>query len=338
MRVLSRTSRKAFAIGAVASVALMGCDATRKGQPGGTIDPSRPDLNAMVINTTLSQANISAAINAPTDGRRNAIILARIAEIDLLYNEYETDILQEARSSGFLVSLGGTLAGLAGASASSVAASQNWSLLSGGLSAADAAYDKEFLAEQTMNAMISQMRAERARALGQIYDKMRAPVSRYPMQAALSDLETYRQAGTMATGLVAMNTAAIQQADVETEAAAKKVDRFVTGVDRRPAGADIQPNVITRSFQDRVRILSTRVRTGQVPPATLAAFMNNPPLSDAEYKKQFTDFAGIIKTNTGQDTVRAEDLNPGYLGAISGFLANTTSQAAFIEAETALAN
>jgi hypothetical protein len=158
------------------------------------------------------------------------------------------------------------------------------------------------------------------------------------MQAALSDLENYRQAGTMATGLVAMNTAAIQMAEVETAAAAQKVDRFVTGVERRPAGAAIQPNVITRSFQDRVRILSTRVRTGQVPPDKMAAFMNNPPLSDAEYKKQFTDFVAIIKTNTGQDTVRPEDLNAGYLGAISGFIANTTTQAAFIEAETALSN
>jgi hypothetical protein len=338
MRLSPARTGKALAIGLVAVLTLSACGATRKGQPGATIDPSRPSLNAMVINSTLSQANIGAAISTPTDGRRNAIILARIAEIDMLYNEYETDVLQEARSSGFLVSFGGALAGLAGASATSVAASQNWSLLSGGLSAADAAYDKEFLAEQTMNALVAQMRAERARVLGEIYDKMRAPVSRYPMQAALSDLENYRQAGTMATGLVAMNTASIQRAEFETEAAAKKVDRFVTGVERRPAGAQIQSDVITRSFQDRVRILSDRVRNGQVSGSTLADFMNDPPLSDPEYKQQFTDFANVIKSTTGQQTVRAQDLNSGFLGAISGFIANTTTQAAFIEAETALAN
>lgn len=189
-----------------------------------------------------------------------------------------------------------------------------------------------------MNALISQMRAERARVLGEIYDKLRAPVSRYPVQAAISDLERYRQAGTLATGLVAMNQASVQRAEIETAAAAKKVDRFVTGVERRAPGRDFQRTVPTRTVQDRVRILSERIKNGQVSPEKVATFMNNPPLSDPEFKQFFVDYAEVIKAVTTQDTVRAQDLSPDFLAGIGGFMATATDEASLIEAEAALSN
>lgn len=337
MRVLMSRPRLGVPFAVLAPFVLMGCEAALQGQPRATLDDSRPSLNTLVIGGTLSQANVNAALVNQTDGKRNAIVLARVAELDTLYNEYESTLLFEARQSGFLLSFTGALAGLAGSQASA-AASQNYSLLSGGINAAQSSYEKEVLAEQTMNALISQMRAERARVLGEIYDKLRAPVSRYPVQAAISDLERYRQAGTLATGLVAMNQASVQRAEIETAAAAKKVDRFVTGVERRAPGRDFQASVPTRTFQDRVRILSERIKNGQVSPEKVAAFMNNPPLSDPEFKQFFVDYAEVIKAVTTQDTVRAEDLSPDFLAGIGGFMATATDEASLIEAEAALSN
>ncbi len=55
---------------------------------------------------------------------RNQIVLARIAEIDVLYNQYETALLVESRKSGFTLSFVGAVAGLLGEQAGTTA-SQN---------------------------------------------------------------------------------------------------------------------------------------------------------------------------------------------------------------------
>lgn len=107
MRVLMSRPRLGVTFAVLAPFVLMGCEAALQGQPRATLDDSRPSLNTLVIGGTLSQANVNAALVNQTDGKRNAIVLARVAELDTLYNEYENTLLFEARQSGFCSPLQG---------------------------------------------------------------------------------------------------------------------------------------------------------------------------------------------------------------------------------------
>lgn len=185
-------------------VALAGCQ-TMKGVPGevfpsGTAERERPVLDAVVFDTRLSEDAIKTALATPTKQSRNGVVFARIAEIDALYGAYENAILAESRKTGFVLSFSGLAAGLLGGYTTGVT-SRVYSLIGGGISAAQTSYDKEVLAESTIQAFMSKMRAGRAAVRAEIFNNLRADAGAYPIEAALGDLRRYQQAGTLAAAI-----------------------------------------------------------------------------------------------------------------------------------------
>ncbi len=188
-------------------LAMPGCTAAFQSEPESSLDANR-DLAASVIAATLNGV-VRQDGTIPSIGveRRNEIIFARMAEIDILYTDYETRFARQQRELDFAFALLGLGLGSAGAFAGEIA-SQALSAASGAVAGAQQAYQKEILVERTVQAFISEMRANRAKVRQSILVKLDADTTLYPLQAAISDLELYRHAGTLTTALVGIAEAA----------------------------------------------------------------------------------------------------------------------------------
>lgn len=186
---------------------LAGCSST-SGVPRTSLDPKR-DLASIVVNKTLDVAKIEAMVAAGNTSKqaRNEIIQARLAEIDILYFEYENNLSKDIRGGNFTSTFANVLLGGVGAVATG-AVSKNLSALSGVLAGSKAAYDRDFLLDQSLQAVVSQMRANRAVVKSRIIARLAADPATYTLQGALSDLAEYQQAGTMAAAMAGITHSA----------------------------------------------------------------------------------------------------------------------------------
>lgn len=198
--------------GLAAAFALAGCEATIRGEPAAEFDRAKPEaaesFEEVIVNAALDPARLRTLVTAgATEAERNRVIYARMAEIDALYATYERELTKELRESGFV----GALAELAVDTAGALTgrqASQILSAISAGLTGAQTAVEKELLIDRTVQAFISHMRAGRSAVKRRILLKLIAPASAYPLEAAVSDLSAYRQAGTLTGALVGVAAAA----------------------------------------------------------------------------------------------------------------------------------
>jgi len=301
---------------------LTACEAAFEGQPRDVLNPDRPALTDVVLDARLSRGSVVSAIDNGSPSARNQIVLARMTEIDLLYSDYETRLLAESRQSGFAFSLVGVLTGLAGGNASA-ATSKTLSLVGAGISGLQTSYEKEVLAERTINAFIAQMRASRATVRSEIYSKLgSSDVSRYSIEASLSDLERYRQAGTLATAIVGITEQAVDNQQIQEQAARSSENTFfLTGVDRRQGPATTEP-VIAVSVQERMRALGKEVSDGSIPAEKLVALLNNPDLPDSAISDNITKLRTTITKGPliTTDALENEQTNVFLRNAIEGII------------------
>jgi hypothetical protein len=81
-----------------------------------------------------------------------------------------------------------------------------------------ASIEKNFYADKTSSAMVSQMTAERKAALVPILDGASKPIEKYSMDSAFRDLNAYRAAGTVDGALEAFQKAAAKKDEVASAA------------------------------------------------------------------------------------------------------------------------
>jgi hypothetical protein len=134
---------------------------------------------------------------------------------DIEYHYYEARLTREMQEEG----LAATLASLGLTTASTlVAPAETKTILSGIATAvigADKAYNEKELLSNTIQALQTQMRADRKTQAALIYAKMYkdagnntkvlTPIYEYTLPMALSDAETYYQAGTIASALIGLS-------------------------------------------------------------------------------------------------------------------------------------
>lgn len=292
-------------------VAVAGCEATIRGKPSVQYDTQRPHFTDIVLQHRLSETALIRALDSERPIDRNRVIFARMAEIDALYNAYETTVLAEARQSGFLLSLASLGAGLAGGFATGQT-SQIYSLIGGGVGAIQTSYDKEVLAEQTMQAFISQMRAGRAKVREQIFINLLNTPVQYPIEAALMDLERYRQAGTLATAIVGINDSASNAERIAEIQAVQTVEEVlpkieVTVVADTPLAAeDVTEETVAATVETGTIIRDE----GAVSDAELAAFLNTPDTGNEGLDGDLEELREAVVLNTGNDPLTATDISP----------------------------
>lgn len=194
------------------SLAIAGCSSSQVGptRPFSIEDDvarfrplAEPDLSGFYGMDFAKQASV-----------RNQIVTARMFVADMEYHYYESRLTKEMQEEGMLAtaaSLGLTT------SATLVPVAQTKTLLSAlatGVTGLDKAYVEKQLLSNTIQALQTQMRADRKTQAGVIYAKMYkdgggtkipTPISEYTLPMALSDADSYYQAGTIGSALIGLS-------------------------------------------------------------------------------------------------------------------------------------
>jgi len=205
-------SKFVFSSGAVLLFLLEGCTSSQLG-------PNRPITVADDVAWTrpLAEPELNTfytAHPAQQAATRNQIVTARMYIADMEYHNYEARLTREMQSEGFLATA--TSLGLTTA-ATLMTPAQTKTILSGVATAVtglDKAYSEKELLSNTMQALQTQMRADRKAQAAVIYAKMFrdvgstkaiTPIYEYTLPMALSDADAYYQAGTVASALIGLS-------------------------------------------------------------------------------------------------------------------------------------
>jgi hypothetical protein len=134
---------------------------------------------------------------------RNEIITARMRAIDTYYYAFEASLIRERQEVGFISSI--ISIGLSGAVplVNAEATKNILGAASAGLQGATKAYSDEVLFQKTVQVLATQMRAHRDIVASEILGRMRSlDIDAYPLSMALSDVDEYYAAGTIAGALI----------------------------------------------------------------------------------------------------------------------------------------
>jgi len=232
------------------------------------VGPTRPitidDDVAWMTQLAVPESDIRAVYHnyspAQQAALRNQVISARMYIADMEYNYYEARLTREIQDEGLLataISLGLT------GSASLIPVAQTSRLLAGiatGVTGLDKAYNEKELLNNTVQALQTQMRRDRKAQAADIYSKMFVgggqtvtPIEQYPLPMALSDVDHYYQAGTLASALIGLSktvATAEQNADNAKGQAGPNPGRVIeTKRIADPGGATTIPPVTRAQYQ-----------------------------------------------------------------------------------------
>ncbi len=202
----------------------------RPGIPSVLVDPPPADQTNGTYTLETFNAdfkNYSDAAKSPTPTEadkaaatfyRNKMVYGLIAEIDYVYHNYETTLFMDQGSfkvAGDVLQLGLSTASTItnGARAKTVL-----SAALTGVSGVNLSIDKNFFRQQTVQALMSSMQAARDEIKTTILKRLGEDASKYPFQAARSDLTAYFFAGTLPTALQKLHqTAAADATTAKTQ-------------------------------------------------------------------------------------------------------------------------
>jgi hypothetical protein len=176
---------------------LSGC-AAFSGYPKRATDPTK-DLDQ--LESHIGAEAITACLANPTIACRNKLIAARMHATDIRFSEFEEGLFRQTREAGF----GATLATLGLTSAAAFAggtASQVLAGIAAFIIGAREGFQKEVLAERTVVAIHTAMRANRARVALRLRTGLGQSINQYPLALGLSDLNDYYNAGTVLGALI----------------------------------------------------------------------------------------------------------------------------------------
>lgn len=155
------------------------------------------------IKSITSSPYVLNSIN--TKPARNNYITMRMYAVDLEYTNYEAQLTHSTQETDLL----GTAATLAlNGTATVIPAGQTTKVLNafaGGITGGVQAYDKEVLMSKAIQDLQAQMRTDRNNQAKIILANMRCDVDSYPPGQALSDLELYYRAGTLASAEIGLS-------------------------------------------------------------------------------------------------------------------------------------
>jgi hypothetical protein len=168
------------------------------------------DLDA--LQTDISAKAITDCLATPTEACRNKLITARTYAVDIQFSAFEENLFRQAREAGFAATL--TTLGLTAAGAvAGGGTTQVLSAIAAGITGSRAAFEREVLAEHTVLAIHTSMRANRMIVLARIRLGLTQSVSQYPLAAGLTDVEDYYFQGTVLGALIGITKVVGVKAD-----------------------------------------------------------------------------------------------------------------------------
>jgi hypothetical protein len=178
----------------------------------GDLNALKPYFNPQLLMQYLAETNPSTRLSM-----RNSIVYGRLAAYDLEFAIFEENISNDKNAidaSGALTVL--TLTGL-GATVGSAATKAALSAAANGVTGATAVMDKTFFYDKAVPALLTQMHANRATVRANIEAGLLTKSdSQYPLPAALTDLNTYREAGSLPGALEGVTSGAAKVKETAT--------------------------------------------------------------------------------------------------------------------------
>jgi hypothetical protein len=209
-----------------------------------SIEGGPPRLFSVAEESDIARARLArgedAFYSAPAAQNklvRNEIIAGRMRAIDTYYYAFEASLIRERQEVGFISSI--ISIGLSGAVplVNAEATKNILGAASSGLQGATKAYSDEVLFQKTVQVLATQMRAHRDAVASNIIKKMNTfDLDAYPLSMALSDVDEYYAAGTIAGALIEIQKTVSAEADLTAaEKAAAVTVKFVplTDLSRR---------------------------------------------------------------------------------------------------------
>jgi len=195
------------------TVLLSGCSAF-SGFPQRATDPNK-DLQ--LLESHIGAEAITGCLTNPTVSCRNEIITARMHATDIRFSEFEESLFRQTRETGFAATLA-TLGLTSGAAFAGGITSQVLAGVAAFIIGAREAFQKEVLAERTVVAIHTAMRANRARVALRLRTGLTQPIDQYPLALGLSDLNDYYNAGTVLGALIGITeTVGVEARKAEEE-------------------------------------------------------------------------------------------------------------------------
>jgi hypothetical protein len=151
-----------------------------------------PSIDAAAVGACLVENSLAC---------RNKIVAARMYAIDIQFSAFEETLFKDTRTAGF----GATMATLGLTSAAALAGGGTSQVLSGiaaFIIGGREAFQKEVLAERTVIAIHTAMRAGRAQVALRLQNGLTQPIELYPLALGLNDLNEYYNAGTVLGALI----------------------------------------------------------------------------------------------------------------------------------------
>ena len=211
--------------------ALAGCAGMSEGpipvSQGIAPEDAEPDLSPIRLamrTDCLALVPISGDDEAKRQ-RRNSLVTAYMAAVDIRYNAYERNLLAFSRQNDLGASLATQLVSTIGAASGSQALSEAANLTSGAIGATQSAFSKSLL-NQTVSVIQTHMRAQRQMQFALATRHLALPYANWNSCQALQDALSYEQAGTLNAALAAMAASATddeREGDRQVSAAIQRI-------------------------------------------------------------------------------------------------------------------
>jgi hypothetical protein len=192
-------------------ILLTGCVTGFRGAPTPPFDPKLVEKGEFADSTNL----FHELVNAQDAEARNRVALKLLALVDIRYSDFRHNLAANKKHSAAATDALLLAMNIAGGLTTSVGVKDNYLAFSALLQGGSSIYDRDYMFDQTLTALVAQMDANRKAKLLDIRMAMGSrSIDEYPGQMALADILDYYHAGTL-TGAVAgvQRTAAKQEAE-----------------------------------------------------------------------------------------------------------------------------
>lgn len=164
---------------------------------------------------------------------RNAIINEMVFIADYNYQAYEGNLIAGRAKTNFYTGAVRTTLETAGALITVADTTRILSGLAAMTGAIQESANTEFFFDNTIDALIIQMRADRARALVSLVERRTLPYGDYSIEQAVGDITNYYRAGTLASAVISISKSASEaQKDAEKNLSDSK-EAELEGMKRR---------------------------------------------------------------------------------------------------------
>ncbi|MBP6750487.1 MAG: hypothetical protein KA144_12675 [Xanthomonadaceae bacterium] len=185
-----------------------GCS-TFRGAPAPLLKPSLIKNDGFVD----AKAQMDILIGDDLDeGARNAAVFKLMALADVRYLEFRNDIVANRKHTRSASNAMMLAADIAATLTQSTGVKDNYIALSALINGGETIYDKDYLFDRTIEALVAQMDANRKAKQVLIYESLgEKSVQAYPGQAALADVLDYYYMGTINAAVIGVQKSANEQ-------------------------------------------------------------------------------------------------------------------------------